>query len=293
MTSIDRSPVPKRSLARRLLLGLSGLVGLLVMLETGMNWRYIGAGDVPEIFDPYLLRVPHRERGWTIEPDATALLFFPLYSTYIDYNRKGLRGVERPYHAKPDVYRILLLGDSFMEGYQHADDDLFASRLERALAGRSVEIINLSVGGYGTTQQYLYLRDEGLKYQPDLVLLAFQPGNDIVENSQDLLRLYKRNLGLKLVVRPYARFRDGHTLEISLPPPAYIATYQDWRDQRVESTRTASFWNRLLVVRYVRARFGTERAPGLNPNVHYGAYVDNYDPDLFVHDLIAEQYKNA
>ena len=270
-----------------------GIVVLAIATELGLTWHYVGDKHQPEIFDPYLLRIPHPERGWTIEPHASALLFSPLYATYLEYNARGLRGTERAYRAAPGVFRILLLGDSFLEGYQYADNELFASQLETALAHKSVEVINLSVGGYGTTQQYLYLRDEGLKYRPDLIVLAFQPGNDIRDNSQTLLELYKRNLGLKIYIRPYATIRDDQTIEIVPPPAEYIATYASWREQRITAVRSSWFWNRLLTIRYLRARFARERAPTLNPNLHYGAYVNNYDPNLFVYDVTARQYETA
>ena len=283
----------KICLSRRLITVMLVIVALSIATELGLTWHYVGDKPRPDISDPNLLRIPHPERGWTIEPDASALLFSPLYSTYLEYNARGLRGKERAYRAAPGVYRILLLGDSFLEGYQHADNDLFASQLEDALAHKSVEVINLSVGGYGTTQQYLYLRDEGLKYQPDLIVLAFQPGNDIRDNSRTLLELYKRNLGLNVYIRPYATIRDEQTIEVVPPPPAYIATYKIWREQSIISVRSSRFWDRLLTIRYLRARFGRERAPKLNPNLHYGAYLDNFDPALFIYDVTAEQYEAA
>ncbi|MEZ4652222.1 MAG: hypothetical protein R3E12_01065 [Candidatus Eisenbacteria bacterium] len=39
------------------------------------------------------------------------------------------------------------------------------------------EIINTSVWGTGTDQQYLLYLDEGRKYQADLVILAYYVGN--------------------------------------------------------------------------------------------------------------------
>ncbi len=35
-----------------------------------------------------------------------------------------------------------------------------------------MEVINTGVPGYGADQEYLYLKTEGLKYHPDLVLLC-------------------------------------------------------------------------------------------------------------------------
>ena len=48
-------------------------------------------------------------------------------------------------------------------------------------SARDLEVINAGVGAYGTVQEYLYLREEGLRFDPDLVLLMFY-ANDLVDN---------------------------------------------------------------------------------------------------------------
>ena len=47
-------------------------------------------------------------------------------------------------------------------------------------------IINFGVTEYGTTQQYLTLKNNVWEYNPDLVLLAFYSGNDISDNLKAL-----------------------------------------------------------------------------------------------------------
>lgn len=108
------------------------------------------------------------------------------YSTYITINSKGLRGEEHEYQKDADVFRILVLGDSFTAGLQVNDDELFTSLLEERLneipLDKSIEVINAGVVGYGTTNELTYFIDEGYKYQPDIVLLMFFTGNDVLDN---------------------------------------------------------------------------------------------------------------
>ncbi len=47
-------------------------------------------------------------------------------------------------------------------------------------------MLNFGVSGFGTAQELLLLRDRVLAYHPDLVVLAFLTGNDIVDNSRAL-----------------------------------------------------------------------------------------------------------
>jgi hypothetical protein len=44
------------------------------------------------------------------------------------------------------------------------------------------ETFNMGLSGFGTGREYLMLREYGLRYQPDLVLLFFV-GNDLLNNS--------------------------------------------------------------------------------------------------------------
>src|SRR5712692_9842326 len=84
-------------------------------------------------------------------------------------NQYGHRGRAYPIAKNPKKYRILVVGDSFTEGVQVGEDDLFTALLERN--NPRLEVLNAGVGGYGTVQEYLYLETTGLKHNPDLVLL--------------------------------------------------------------------------------------------------------------------------
>ena len=58
----------------------------------------------------------------------------------------------------------------------------------------------MGVSGYGTPSQFLYYLDKGRALQPDVVLLAFYPGNDVLNNSPSMERvLLPRYEGTELV----------------------------------------------------------------------------------------------
>jgi lysophospholipase L1-like esterase len=96
----------------------------------------------------------------------------------------GHRGIGHPQRRVPGRFRILALGDSFTEGVQVGEADVFTAQMEDA--DPHLEVVNAGVGGYGTVQEYLYLTREGIQFRPDLVLLMFF-GNDLTDN---LLRYY-------------------------------------------------------------------------------------------------------
>src|SRR5262245_11904308 len=67
----------------------------------------------------------------------------------------GNRGSGHPKERREGKYRILVVGDSFTEGVQVSESDVFTAQLENA--DPHLEVINAGVGGYGTVQEYLYL----------------------------------------------------------------------------------------------------------------------------------------
>jgi lysophospholipase L1-like esterase len=83
---------------------------------------------------------------------------------------------EIPRDKPTDETRILFLGDSCTFGYGVAHDATFVEAVESTLSDMkpgAVECINAGVPGYTIFQGYRYLATEGLRYQPDLVVLNF------------------------------------------------------------------------------------------------------------------------
>jgi hypothetical protein len=129
-----------------------------------------------------MLRLDYR-LGWSHTANADAQVVTGGRSVRIRTNSRGLRDRERAYQAPVGKERILCLGDSFAFGWGVEAQERFTDVLEDRLLS-DTEVINAAVEGYGTDQQYLFLRDEGFRYQPRVVLLALFPGNDFEDNSR-------------------------------------------------------------------------------------------------------------
>jgi len=124
-----------------------------------------GKSEVAYSFD-----VHHPTRGWALRPGIRDMTVFG--DRVLNSNSRGLRGrAEHAYDKPPGVRRVLVLGDSFTFGEDVSDDETYAHFLQQRLPG--VEVLNLGVHGYGHDQMLLYLREEGRKYRPDVVVLGF------------------------------------------------------------------------------------------------------------------------
>jgi lysophospholipase L1-like esterase len=108
----------------------------------------------------------------------------PDYKINIRTNNKGIRSDREFAYVKPfGKKRIVVLGDSFTMGYGVNNEDLYVTILSRKLMkeGYDVEVINLGVSGFSNAEELITLENEGIKYEPDLVILAFYQ-NDLTEN---------------------------------------------------------------------------------------------------------------
>lgn len=104
------------------------------------------------------------------------------YFTWVSINAHGWPDIEHALEKPGNTYRILLLGDSFVENFQVP----FAKRFFRELQDRlgdKFEIIAIGRGNTGSAQQYLILKNYALKYKPDLVIQMFFEVNDVKNNS--------------------------------------------------------------------------------------------------------------
>jgi lysophospholipase L1-like esterase len=99
-------------------------------------------------------------------------------------NSHGLRGPETSYKKPSDTFRILNLGDSIVMGWGVHEEDTYGRQLESILneEGKShlnFEVINAGVPGWSLDNALAYLQAEGLKYEPDLIVLDITIANDI------------------------------------------------------------------------------------------------------------------
>ncbi len=99
--------------------------------------------------------------------------------TYERTNSHGQRDRPRALKKPEAVRRVLLLGDSVVEGYGLREADTISRRLEDLYADGSTEVLNFGVSAYCTRAEVELLEVKGLQFDPDVVVLVF------VENDFD------------------------------------------------------------------------------------------------------------
>ena len=129
-------------------------------------------------------------------------------------NSFGLRDKEYPPQKDKNTFRILILGDSFTEGYGVEDDEVFAELLEKKLDAsqkeRKYEIINGGVASYSPLLEYLFLVKRGLSLDPDMVILFYDFSDICDDDEYEVLSSFDENTDVPVncapvkVVRAYS-----------------------------------------------------------------------------------------
>ena len=258
--------------------GRAALVALSLSVGLAAGEGLLRAAD----FSYYwaLARLPHPVTGWA--PPAGAVAWQDVEGrALVRINGSGLRGPERPQEKPSGSRRGAVLGDSFGEAVQVALEDTFPAVLERALSGcealvgRPVEVINFGVSGYGTAQELLTFRSRVRAFRPDLVVLAFFPGNDLVENVRaldaDPLRPYFRLDQGQLTLDE--GFRQGVDYRRRVSPPGRAWSWLLRHSRLVQAAVKAWDLTRLRL-----GAGGGPRGPLDEPGVDERVYREPGDP---------------
>jgi len=147
--------------------------------------------------------------GWKLRPHAVGENRGREFRHEIRTNSRGYRDDEFRTTPPDDERRIALLGDSFGMGWGVPRDAMLATLLEDEC--ENTDVVNLSVAGYGTTQELLTYETEAERYSPDLAVLLFVIGNDIDDNTH-VSRRYRK---------PFFR-PDGDDITLSGVPVPHI-----------------------------------------------------------------------
>lgn len=105
------------------------------------------------------------------------------YDVMLHANRLGFNDVDHELPKPPGRLRMLLLGDSFVEGVQVAPELHMARLLEAKAAGegRALEVIVMGTSGWGQSHELATYESVGRAFDPDLVVAFFCP-NDLWNN---------------------------------------------------------------------------------------------------------------
>lgn len=192
--ALDPSPQPSRpSKARgclyRLLALAFGLAIACGVLEIGSRILYAQiadqtiksiAADPTNILNIYK---PDHRMGWVYKPGASVTVDEASAEAHtVTISQHSLYDLDYSYERPAKGFRVLVLGDSYVESIQVALHQRSFQMLEDRYQEESTtpyEIIEMGVGNYSPAQYYQMYSREGERYHPDVVIVLVYGGNDI------------------------------------------------------------------------------------------------------------------
>jgi lysophospholipase L1-like esterase len=178
MAEAKPSPRLRGSWRLNLLLLLFTLLLLLICSEIFLRIFY--RSELVSIEDERTLLYAHDSTlGWFPRPSSHGE-FVDSRRVAVSHNSNGFRDPE-PGPRLNALPKVIVLGDSFVWGYDVEGEERFTEKLRPRHPQRA--IYNFGVSGYGTDQEFLLWQREANKYKPRIVLLVFCCENDSKDNS--------------------------------------------------------------------------------------------------------------
>jgi lysophospholipase L1-like esterase len=166
-------------------LALAVVAALLPLLAAEMILRTLALpADTPGLFPKTA-----SDSEWSGRPSTEGMYA----GVPVSFNRFGLRDRERTIERTPGTIRVVTLGDSMTFGMGVPEPETFPRMAETLLNAGSppgsplVEVLNFSLPGYNTLHQLAQLKELGLSFDPDLVMVGFFY-NDVEPSTAQLLR---------------------------------------------------------------------------------------------------------
>lgn len=186
-----KKPSPAKRSRHQVILLIISLIITLLILEGAARLLHHFQRLKAEQTDYLVIFQQDDALEWSHVPNTEITITTEDGDVFIAINEYGLRDNPYPYEKPGNTFRILILGDSFTEALQVNLEDTFHALIEDRLNNElndtfQYEVISAGIAAYGTTRSMVFYEQEGYKYQPDLVLLAFYMGNDVRDDHPAL-----------------------------------------------------------------------------------------------------------
>ena len=183
---------------------------------------------------------PHPLLFWYNRPDFSAL--------NLSINSSGFRyGENIPVRKPSGEYRIFVFGDSSAFGDSVGDKETFSYQLEKKLneeyGGRKFRVINAACPGHTTYQGLILLKQEILKFSPDMLVIAYNNDSGL-EYVEEKARSFQSSFIKKLnavfyrsdyyllfqrVATNFRLFLSAKINKINAPPLVHRVSIEDYK----------------------------------------------------------------
>ncbi len=203
---------------------LAGSLLFCFMIFEFIVFKYIlnTSDNIPNVSINNIVRFEPNTKARLYEPDGT--------SQTIEINAQGWNSTKKSYKEEktPDTTRIAVIGDSYVQASAVNVPEAFAEVIEQELnkAGHKTEVYRFGIDGAPLTHYLYMLRNEVLKYKPEIVVVQLIH-NDFDESYRFLYGRYSSSF-MKVNL-------EGDTIkEVNPTPykPGWVDTFKEYRTFR-------------------------------------------------------------
>ncbi len=217
------------------LLIVSSVVGLVI---AELVFRKIA----PEYLEFQSAFIPSDTTIITLKPNIKEKFIHPANQEppfFMSTNSLGLRSDrEISFQVPENTKRILCLGDSYTFGFGVGNQETYPFYLEKKLNEESgsshrYQVINAGfANGVATDAQYLYLKEQGIKFSPDVVTLGFCIANDFLDMANN-----EWLLGQNGELEKISNARSGKIPGFIKRTAIYVALKSHFLEKKVEKKK--------------------------------------------------------
>lgn len=232
---------------------LKALIFVLVFFVTGellVRRQVAGYRSVPRHEGGVEFK-PDPEIFWKLRPNLNMLMKMPKGGEFtLQTNRYGIRNPEIPLEKPQGGYRVECYGDSITYGHGVNSPDTYEMQLQDILRGqygdKPIDVVNFGCPGYTSFQGWRLFNRLGVKYEPDLCVLAYNYADPSAEEMKDEDRvpknpavlaikkfLYGSELYLalrqqKMNIDKQGKQPDYYLTSVRVPLPEYELIMKNW-----------------------------------------------------------------
>ncbi len=223
-----------------------------------------------------------RQLGWRGKQNTTQVVNTQGYVHEVVRNSVGMHDGEHQRQKPENVFRILVIGDSFVEARHVVEAETSHSVLEAYLNSQSsalqFEVISAGASAWGPAQALMYYRTEGKFFEPDLVLAYWYPANDLSDVLPDHRMTFN---GVNCYAPYFVICEDGQAdLTPWFSTPSVSPAYKN-------CSYGKKLWSHFLSNLYIRSRLFQQIEPFFVQNqakIEYGfdfsPWVENNADDV-------------
>jgi hypothetical protein len=152
---------------------------ILFLLFFEILLRFVSSLGIVDLPRERTIRDSWAREGWTVDKDLNWALLPNNTSMRggvpCRTNSHGLRDQEIPLEKPAGTFRILVTGDSTVLGFavpfERTFPELLETMLNEASESTRFDVINAGVPGYSIYNCFVYLKRDGIRFDPDLIIL--------------------------------------------------------------------------------------------------------------------------